>query len=796
MKEQTCWVCTGKLGDVLNLLPACKIEHDAGNRVALMVSKEFAPVLDGVSYVDPVVFNDDWQQLEKAAKLAASEYRKVKVCQVAGPKEETNKAYLAAGMKFGDSMTESFCKDQWRIAGHFPSFKDNHPLIFDRRDPKREAELLKSFHPVSSRQVVILFYGGGLTSPYPYKDLLWEYLNARIHKRQCQFIDLGGVKAERFYDLLGVYELADILVSVDSAPLHLAQACPKLAVIALTQDKPTLWHGSPWRNNRVMTIRYSDIGRITEIPDRITDHFKRGGRFMPVKASKGVHVYSLYQLASRELHTIARRNWRRHVYGAVDWISCPIDPRTFGRDTTTVFGQGRQFPFVKDVIRSAAQLCDMDDTIILTRAETCMRPKTVKTIKGPVCGARCIVTAARRYVDDPGVPQYENDLFAFTKAWWVEHQDDYPDMVMGFDQDWGRILCELILKHGGERREDLCFRKPGPAIPYQNDPYKNHNSMLAERWKEANGIDDSLPDVTEQINCQRINPVALFKHGYNPHIVQMGKGYLMAYRSHRWNDKRTCIAIARLDDSFNVTSNRWLEPETSGKSTEDPKLFYHRGAIHLSYVESEWPNNPNKARVCYGPLVFTGEEWTMPTRYKPQPSYMQDLEKNWVFFSENEKLYCIYSSSPSFRAFELNEDQILNSWEEPGLSWKWGPIRGGSAPVIYEGKCVRVFHSTTWINPPPTVWRYWIGAMECDLEPPHKPIRIAKMPIAGGSAHDHVWREEGKPCEHHKMNVIFPGSLWAGGGGLCMSLGVNDDASYIVAFRTNTGSVLEQALHL
>jgi hypothetical protein len=74
MKEQTCIVCTGKLGDILNILPICQHLNTAGQRVSLMVAKEYASILDGVSYVDPVVIHDSWTQLGKAVDLAKTQF--------------------------------------------------------------------------------------------------------------------------------------------------------------------------------------------------------------------------------------------------------------------------------------------------------------------------------------------------------------------------------------------------------------------------------------------------------------------------------------------------------------------------------------------------------------------------------------------------------------------------------------------------------------------------------------------------------------------------------------------------
>ena len=46
------------------------------------------------------------------------------------------------------------------------------------------------------------------------------------------------MKAERFYDLLALFERAKCLVTVDTAHLHLAYACPTLPVVAIIGANP------------------------------------------------------------------------------------------------------------------------------------------------------------------------------------------------------------------------------------------------------------------------------------------------------------------------------------------------------------------------------------------------------------------------------------------------------------------------------------------------------------------------------------------------------------------------------
>jgi len=41
------------------------------------------------------------------------------------------------------------------------------------------------------------------------------------------------------------------------------------------------------------------------------------------------------------------------------------------------------------------------------------------------------------------------DFFAFSKQWWQMHQREVPDMVLGKDIYWPRVLTELFKANGG-----------------------------------------------------------------------------------------------------------------------------------------------------------------------------------------------------------------------------------------------------------------------------------------------------------------------------------------------------------
>jgi len=261
----TCYILLGRHGDVINLLPLLAEDYAAGKPPAMMVCKEYADVLSGCSYVKPIIFDGEIYQIASAISQARAVADDIKVCQVLGPRREVlEHVYKLQGIK--ETVTDSFQQESWRLAGRKQSdWERQPPLIFDKRDKEAEEALAAKY--IGKRKRTILVNLTGNSSPFAYADLLDELLRLKLGKT-FKLVDLSEIKAAHFYDLLGLYDRAHCLISVDTATLHLAHASPKLPVIALTKDTPRYWFGSAWRPQHVCYIRYGDF------PDRWRDLFE------------------------------------------------------------------------------------------------------------------------------------------------------------------------------------------------------------------------------------------------------------------------------------------------------------------------------------------------------------------------------------------------------------------------------------------------------------------------------------------------------------------------------------------
>lgn len=275
------YLCGGRSGDLMIMAQIAHHEFlTAGQRQSVITSKEYAPLLEGCGYLDVVPVDVPWNDVHGLHKFAKelTKGKNLKLCQVAGPKHVLDK--IVYGGKF-DRQTDSFECEMYRVAGAMQLWPKNLPLVFDKRNKNREFWLWdkfsKDWHWKKKEQPLILVSTSGFSSPFQYTELLWDLLETRL--KGYNVVDISSLKAERIYDLLGLYEKAHCLIATDSAPLHLAQAV-NLPVCALIADTPTLWHGSAWRPNHISYVRYSAFPRdYRKMFEAIENIGKPGSRF-------------------------------------------------------------------------------------------------------------------------------------------------------------------------------------------------------------------------------------------------------------------------------------------------------------------------------------------------------------------------------------------------------------------------------------------------------------------------------------------------------------------------------------
>lgn len=459
------WVTIGRYGDCLNTLGLVYHDYQQGNKPTFVIGEQWASLLDGVSYCDRLVWHGSYAKpLEAAAWVKSLN------------KFDTVHVPQCYGQSFKQECS-NFCEEAWRLVGK-QDLWGNIPLVLDRRDRQREAKLL----PATTKPIVLV-NTDGVSSKFPFRDELNSAINGLSSTHHV--VDLSAVRAERFYDLLGLYEAADYLVSVDTGTLHLAEATPNLGVIALVTNTPTPWHGTPYRSNHVLRMIYPEFpkrkGEIIEV-------IRSGAKAKP----RMVHVWSDYYRSNpgtQRRHTMAKLTWEKEMAGWVD-VRC-IDS-DFVRNSHTDFGDKKHAPYVTDLINQALKHARGNDIIVLTNDDTCVCPDLEILLRKALRTYAAVWSARRehRRIDRVmtvgemmrGRKHVGADIFAFSKSWWLTHGDKMPDMLFSFE-NWDYVLRTIINQNGGGEVDGLCYHEihtPDWTLARESSAARHNQAMGGE----------------------------------------------------------------------------------------------------------------------------------------------------------------------------------------------------------------------------------------------------------------------------------------------------------------------------
>jgi predicted GH43/DUF377 family glycosyl hydrolase len=302
-------------------------------------------------------------------------------------------------------------------------------------------------------------------------------------------------------------------------------------------------------------------------------------------------------------------------------------------------------------------------------------------------------------------------------------------------------------------------------------PHVAHNQTLLRKFLDERGINSQWPPVVDQLESHVVEGVPA--GSYNPSIIRFKGNLVLAYRYHPEATKNTRIGIAELDEPFRVTQTQALEIHDEVPSHEDPRLFIWKDELYLCYVSSHWPNIV-AANVKYC-RIYKADHWRCDTPVDYPHKDRDTLEKNHLPFPCGDVLRIIYRTNPKQIVYTANTNEEFVT--EP-LTWPYGEIRGGTTPLPYDGKLIRFFHSRINNDCPPTPWRYFIGAMLMQPEPPFKALAISRKPILIAS------EVGGDLTLHHaKRSIVFPAGAIEHEGGWLLSIGINDSHSALVKIK-------------
>ena len=232
----------GKIGDILSLLPILSDDHRIyGKPQRLIVSREYAHVVEGLDYVEPVIWPGDWMDLKGALRDAKRTYGEVVIPQTFGTDFNIQRKH------------PSWQYDQWDRAWALNGW-GYLPLSLPRQDAT-----FPFFKATEGPKQFVLVADHSQSSPFPKADDLVTALEemALTSSNPVNIVRLSSIRAGNIRELLPIYDAASLIVTVDTMHLHLAKAT-NTPVIALSTDTQGRWRGSAWHPGMLLHIRYGD----------------------------------------------------------------------------------------------------------------------------------------------------------------------------------------------------------------------------------------------------------------------------------------------------------------------------------------------------------------------------------------------------------------------------------------------------------------------------------------------------------------------------------------------------------
>lgn len=254
---------------------------------------------------------------------------------------------------------------------------------------------------------------------------------------------------------------------------------------------------------------------------------------------------------------------------------------------------------------------------------------------------------------------------------------------------------------------------------------------------------------------------------FNPSIINYEDGYLFAFRT-GWAGSQ--VWVVRLNQEFKPVGIPvrlgLTRKRASDYGREDPRLFWHKGQVHVMFTGVSGRNGPTN--VLFARL---NDKFVVEDLFHPIVKGRQSWEKNHVYFDRHDVLFALYMADPKHRVMRVrcNETEFVHSSFAP-RPWSGGLMRGGACPVQVEDEFWHFFHSRQNIDGHLT---YEMGLYTFNVNPPFQPLRIIPDPVI-------IADRNTKPPDQY-CSVIWPGGAVLNGNRWIIATGVHDRWSEIIA---------------
>lgn len=476
------YIQLGRSGDEILLAPCWKRIFDTtGVKPVVISSREYVGVLDGMSYVQAESLDVHWYKgMPQAREFARLKY---------GSGNYT--ITQCHGHDKGVDMTKypTFGETMWAEAG-FPNQYGQFPMVFDRRNRERENALTQRF--MQNFKPLLLVNFQGISSPF---SLGTRFMSDIMRAaRDFRVVDLSKVRASRIYDLLGLYDIAAGLITIDTATLHLAGAST-IPMFAFTVDG---WNSAvPQGKNCVQAIPYSQA--LTQQP-ALMNFIQKLPRQPRVDSAEIFHVYTAYE--PKDPETIRRNKLAQETWKVQPWVEVPVKDEQLPRMWEE---EGKRWPYIKDVIDFAITGKPDNAIICYTNADIHVRSDCCNQIRAALARSDAVYCFRRDFgrLDAPipdqnyhaGYDYCGSDLKAFRVSWWKRYRSRMGDMILG-GEAWDPMMRLLIDRTNHMRPtklKDLIAHErhasfwEQPSNRYRLNMQK-HCLRTAYRWFQSHGV--------------------------------------------------------------------------------------------------------------------------------------------------------------------------------------------------------------------------------------------------------------------------------------------------------------------
>lgn len=251
---------------------------------------------------------------------------------------------------------------------------------------------------------------------------------------------------------------------------------------------------------------------------------------------------------------------------------------------------------------------------------------------------------------------------------------------------------------------------------------------------------------------------------YNAGLINWQGRLLLAYRHDLARSFTARVGLAEISRDLRHARPLHDIPIHLGfVSYEDPRFFVYRGQLHIAVVAS-LPTRP---------ISYLGRMITVRLDDALQPVVARShdsplgvpIDKNWIFFERNEKLYATYSlDAGRHRVLDFTSEgpriRYTTNYRAVGCP-PGGVMRGGTNVLLHsDGLLYGMAHIWT------PDWTYYLTAYALEAQPPFRLVRLSRQPLYRG--------RPDRYSDGRSRAVIFPCGLVRQETGWLISAGEND----------------------